>query len=58
MGKFYSINDSSEQHHEDSDRHYAELLNSYGDANEWRRNQQQQSKELEVKIKFRNFFFI
>ncbi|UJR20581.1 hypothetical protein I4U23_023706 [Adineta vaga] len=40
LGRFYSIDEDNEQHDEDSDRHYAELLQTYGDADEWTRAQQ------------------
>jgi hypothetical protein len=44
------MDDPNKQYDEDSDRHYAELLNLYVDTNEWTRK-----KEVEVKIKFRKF---
>ena len=44
LGRFYSFEDESKTHTEDSDRYYAELLNTYGDADEWRRKQQQQTE--------------
>ncbi len=44
LGRFYSIDDSTEQRDENADRHYAELLHLYGDADEWARKQQ--SKEF------------
>ena len=37
LGRFYSTEDSIEYHDEDSDRHYAELLHLYGDADDWAR---------------------
>ncbi|CAF0796286.1 unnamed protein product [Adineta ricciae] len=40
LGRFYSIEKDNEQHDEDSDRHYAELLQTYGDADDWARAQQ------------------
>lgn len=42
LGRFYSIEKDNEQHDEDSDRHYAELLQEYGDADDWARAQQSQ----------------
>jgi hypothetical protein len=42
LGRFYSREDETkeEEHTEDSDRYYAELLSAYGDTNEWQRKQQ------------------
>ena len=40
LGRFYSIGKDNEQHDEDYDRHYAELLQAYGDADDWARAQQ------------------
>jgi josephin len=39
LGRFYSNDSSTEQHDEDSDRHYAQLLYFYGDADECVRKQ-------------------
>lgn len=41
----YSHDNSTEQQDEDSDRHYAQLLYLYGDADEWVRKQQQDSQQ-------------
>ncbi|CAF1244061.1 unnamed protein product [Rotaria magnacalcarata] len=49
LGTFYSNDDCTQQQNVDSDRHYAELLHLYGDADEWTRQQQQQQQQQQQK---------
>ena len=55
MGRFYSDDNLTKRLNEDTDRHYAELLSLYGDADEWARTGPQETNKTikyEVKILF------
>ncbi|CAF1175186.1 unnamed protein product [Rotaria sordida] len=51
LGRFYTHDDFLEKHNEDSDRHYAILLQLYGDTDEWARQQQPQQKQQQQQSK-------